>query len=79
MGIAIYHWVILLLYFFSRINTIEFSSRRMAYLDSWSLWLCQVWILSHQVLLKSNQKVVDYSQNICATITSIYFGGRLLL
>lgn len=51
--------------------------------DLFCLWFlvtlhCQIEVLSHGVVLKSNQTVVGYFCNICDTIKSLYLAVRLL-
>jgi hypothetical protein len=53
----------------------------MAYIisGSWTLWQCVIWIPFHEVGLKSHQKVIGYSHNICTTIVQVYTAGCPLL
>jgi len=48
----------------------------MAYLVLGS-WQCQVCGSAHGASLKSNQKVIGYSCNICAAVALVYLAGSM--
>ena len=60
------HFIVM---FFQKNSSNKFSLRTMIHLNSSSqpLQQCQVWVPSHGVGLKYNQRVVGYSYYICAT------------